>query len=155
MNPTCHPERPHHAKGLCKPCYYGARRKASTVLKAVDNERAKTWYRNNRASVLKKRRAEWAALPPEHKRALTRKKWLRERYEMSPDDYAAMIIAQGGKCGICEQPFKAIDVDHDHETGVVRGLLCRACNLGIAFFEKHAAKARLYLQAAASKHGAA
>lgn len=62
-----------------------------------------------------------------------------------------MLVAQGGKCAICDQPFKTIDVDHDHATGAVRGLLCRRCNLGVAFVEKLAAAAERYLAAAGAR----
>jgi hypothetical protein len=43
-----------------------------------------------------------------------------------------MIEAQGGTCAVC--PGEAQHVDHDHETGLVRGILCFNCNqaLGIA-----------------------
>lgn len=44
-----------------------------------------------------------------------------------------MIDAQGGVCAICrERP--AEHVDHDHDTGRVRGILCFTCNVGIANF---------------------
>lgn len=37
---------------------------------------------------------------------------------------------QGGRCGICRQPTPAASqvLDHDHKTGVCRGMLCRNCN---------------------------
>lgn len=38
------------------------------------------------------------------------------------------LEAQGGRCLICDQIPDKIVVDHDHRTGVVRGLLCGPCN---------------------------
>lgn len=54
--------------------------------------------------------------------------------------YAELEIAQEGRCGICgrtakqiaEQtgkPVRRLDIDHDHATMVIRGLLCRGCNM--------------------------
>lgn len=59
-----------------------------------------------------------------------RKTRLRYRYGLSHEDYARMLNAQGGLCAICLERA-ATDIDHDHKTNVVRGFLCRACNLGI------------------------
>lgn len=63
------------------------------------------------------------------------------KFGITPDQYREMLDAQGGVCAICEQPervrdarngrLKALAVDHDHETGAVRGLLCQNCNKGI------------------------
>lgn len=44
-----------------------------------------------------------------------------------------MLVAQAGCCLICKQNVK-LDVDHDHVTKAVRGLLCRHCNLGLGAF---------------------
>jgi hypothetical protein len=60
---------------------------------------------------------------------------LRRKYRMSIEDYDRMLAAQGGVCAICKGPSKRknglFDVDHDHKTGKVRGLLCHGCNTGI------------------------
>lgn len=56
------------------------------------------------------------------------------RYGISGSDYAALRERQGNRCAICNNPSPAgknLYVDHCHQTGVVRGLLCGACNLGL------------------------
>lgn len=63
----------------------------------------------------------------------------RRRYGMTPGDYEALLEAQGGACAICRGPqsakYRVFDVDHDHATGRVRGLLCRRCNTGLGYLE--------------------
>lgn len=61
------------------------------------------------------------------------------RYELTPAEYDALVDAQGNRCRICGEPPKNSDryglvVDHDHATGVIRGLLCNGCNLGLGLF---------------------
>ena len=58
---------------------------------------------------------------------------LRRRYGISAADADAMFDAQGGLCAIC-QTAPAVHVDHDHETGAVRALLCFNCNGGLGQF---------------------
>lgn len=49
-----------------------------------------------------------------------------------------MFASQGGVCAICRQPEgregRSLSVDHDHDSGVVRGLLCDSCNVGLGRF---------------------
>ena len=61
---------------------------------------------------------------------------LQREYGLSIDEYKAMLRAQGDACAICAQPpgERSLAVDHDHETGEVRGLLCSACNAGLGMF---------------------
>lgn len=51
-------------------------------------------------------------------------------YDLSPADYAKLLLKQGGRCAICRARPRStrLAVDHDHRTGVVRGLLCKRCN---------------------------
>lgn len=63
----------------------------------------------------------------------TRERHLVRKYKVSLADYNAMLVAQKGGCAICgaleRDQFKGVlHVDHCHETGRVRGLLCRGCN---------------------------
>jgi len=64
---------------------------------------------------------------------------LKYLYGITPADFDRMYVEQNGRCAICgkhQSDFKrALDVDHDHETKVIRGLLCRNCNLAIGKFK--------------------
>lgn len=60
---------------------------------------------------------------------------IKYRYGITEEDIDAMFIRQNGKCGICQKFIKrsgnkdeSINIDHDHVTNIVRGLLCRSCN---------------------------
>lgn len=55
-----------------------------------------------------------------------------KKYGLSPEAFAAMRISQSNQCAICGETFsKTPCVDHDHKTGIVRGLLCFGCNFAI------------------------
>jgi len=64
---------------------------------------------------------------------------LRKTYRMTEQDYQKLFDAQGGVCAVCSRPETAtragkamsLAIDHDHETGKVRGLLCGRCNTAI------------------------
>ena len=66
----------------------------------------------------------------------TRHRTILNTYGLDPDDYEQMRVSQGYMCAICEKPESEASrsrlvVDHDHDTGQVRGLLCQQCNTGI------------------------
>lgn len=49
-------------------------------------------------------------------------------YNLSPEAYEVLLVKQNRKCAICECSFR-LCVDHNHQTGFIRGLLCRRCNM--------------------------
>lgn len=59
------------------------------------------------------------------------------RYQITINEYHKLLDEQGGKCAIChcEITEQACRIDHDHNTGNVRGLLCVACNTGIGLLK--------------------
>lgn len=77
-------------------------------------------------------------------------------YGITLSDYDDMFIGQGGNCAICHLPQhdsrkNRLCVDHDHVSGMVRGLLCSNCNVGIGLLkddERILLNAIQYLRAA-------
>ena len=63
---------------------------------------------------------------------------LRDVFGISIEDYEELQDSQGARCAICgrhQSEFnKRFAVDHCHETGDIRGLLCFTCNVGIGYF---------------------
>lgn len=63
----------------------------------------------------------------------TRHYHLRGRYGVGAEEVAQLVIAQGGLCAVC-QKRPATQVDHDHKTGDVRGVVCLLCNAAMGAF---------------------
>lgn len=86
--------------------------------------------REMRSQVQDRRRAD----PVKRRRDLDRR--LSRKYGMTEEDFGILWDQQMGRCAICQISFDKDrpHVDHDHESGEVRGLLCSLCNPGIGFF---------------------
>lgn len=92
--------------------------------KDCDHARVRIYHKNNRDK-------------------LTRQQLIshrRRQYGITEEQYNNMILSQNNLCAICNKPSnKTLHIDHDHETGQVRGLLCSNCNTGIGFFKEDVA----------------
>lgn len=82
------------------------------------------------------------------RKAAAHEKRVQKVYGLAEGDYADLYAYQGGKCAICRRATgrsKRLAVDHDHQTGEVRGLLCSTCNKIIGFLrDDRAAVYRMY-----------
>lgn len=93
------------------------------------------WYAENKDSHLAGRRSYYR----ENREAILTATASRNRkrlYGLTTDMVATMIALQGGTCAICKTPIeaKSAHVDHNHDSGKVRGILCSSCNLGLGKF---------------------
>ena len=117
---------------------------------AADPERARDKSRRWRAAHPEHSRAlhaaemrRWRAANPGEVRAMDR--W--RKYGLTPEAFAELVAAHDGHCAICDRVPKRLVIDHDHDTGVVRGLLCDPCNIRVGWIEKEGLAAALaYLQ---------
>ena len=115
----CHPDVPHLAKGFCKNCYAN-------------------YLRDPSCRIIKHRltRNRMAGCHPDRQHFA--KGFCRTCYEKHLKygiDYSAAYANVQGKCEICKKHFDILDIDHDHRTGKVRGLVCNACNMLIGKVE--------------------
>lgn len=62
---------------------------------------------------------------------------LKNYYGLTVEQYEQLVVDQHGACAICgnTEPRGRLVVDHDHSTGVVRGLLCHKCNQALGLFK--------------------
>ena len=130
--------------------YHGGTRGKQRNCKACVSEFGKAWYLANkekRGLQNKARRdanpgessrnvAAWRAANPEKgKRARRRHAWKCYGIDLTVEEYDVMFEAQGGRCLGCRRHqselSRSLAVDHDHDTGAVRGLLCARCNTAI------------------------
>jgi hypothetical protein len=132
----------------------------STYCAECQKAQTRAWNAANREKIAA-RNAAWAAANPDRKKRDHRQYWLK-LYGLDQAAYAAMLADQGGVCAICRLPEQYIDprtgeprrlaVDHCHETGKVRGLLCGRCNRSIGQFandHERLTRAAEYLKKAA------
>lgn len=112
-------------RGECKECAARIRREAYVADPEPYKKASSKWQRENR------KRASATKLALYHKNPgrynATRRNW---KYKLADGQYESMLSAQGGGCAICGGS-KRLSVDHCHDTGVVRGILCFHCNTAI------------------------
>lgn len=89
-------------------------------------------------------RPEQDDMTPEERSTYGREWHLQRKFNITGEEFARMLVAQGGVCATCKQPethryksgkLKELAVDHDHQSLTVRGLLCFNCNQGIGRFK--------------------
>lgn len=119
------------------------------------NKVNREYYKNNKERLLKLG-LEWKKNNPDKRkkhvynwREKNPEKYLEhmlKRFNLTLDQYKNMLSEQSNVCKICMKPeigidprnnkIKRLSIDHNHNTGKVRGLLCQKCNTMIGFFNE-------------------
>jgi hypothetical protein len=98
------------------------------------NERRRAYSNFHKQEINERKRAYYHSHKQDIKPILRRGQ-LKRQYGISPADYDALLVKQDGVCATCGKPSEeTLCVDHCHETGTVRGLLCRQCNFALGCF---------------------
>lgn len=82
----------------------------------------------------------WQLNNPEKHAEAGRRISLRRKFGLTVADYEEILQEQKGVCKICGKPCATgnrLAVDHNHDTGQVRGLLCYRCNTHLGWLECH------------------
>lgn len=131
---STNPSRRDKLNCYCRPCAreYGRDIASRRRITHPDYqpEYNKRYYSENRDKVNAQNRKWAAGSVGQRSNFITR---LRREYSLSVEDFAWLLHGQGFKCGGCMDPLdvtakRGIHVDHCHDSGLVRGLLCAACN---------------------------
>jgi hypothetical protein len=128
----------------CKACNLAARAAKYRENPHRARERAAQWQRDN-PEQYQARQREY--VESGKKSIANRKSHLKRKYGLTLEAFEALLASQGGGCAICGRT-DADNVDHDHGTGQVRGILCFKCNVAIGLVDEdpdraHAAAAYL------------
>lgn len=109
--------------------------------RAKQDQATRNWQQSNREKIRKWNKAykrQRAADRPEQFKAYERKCRLKRMYKVTPEWFNEQSTKQNGLCAICNRPpgQKGLCIDHCHETGKVRKLLCSQCNTGLHKMER-------------------
>lgn len=103
--------RPHPTvSAMCKKCHNAKHRKKYLEESIEDRKKRQEWMRRGHLS---------------------------RKYGLTTEEFSAMILKQQNKCKICECDLDDPQIDHDHDTGKIRGLLCRPCNMSLGLLKEN------------------
>lgn len=78
---------------------------------------------------------KYSEIHRERKKPAYHKSLLKLKHSMSVEDYNNLLVKQDHKCALCNKHVSELErrlaVDHCHETGRIRGLLCMPCNTSL------------------------
>ena len=121
----------------CKTCNLAAKHARYVANPEPAKERTRRWREENPNLY---REAQERFRASGGKAIADRRSHLKRKHGITLQDYERMLADQTGTCAICGRAPRSdisLHVDHDHETGRIRGLLCFKCNNALGDFEDH------------------
>lgn len=119
----------------CKDC-----RKIAMKKLRDEKQYNKKYYEKNKEQEKRRTLSNYYAFKKDPAKKLKwRENQLKVKYNITLEDWDSMYEEQGYKCAVCnsDEPVGngVLHVDHCHDTGIVRGLLCHHCNTGLGSFK--------------------
>ena len=125
-------------RGDCIDCNLAEKARRNAANPEPARDRVRRWRADpGNAERLKGHRDRYRA--DGRKKVSDRASYLKRKYDITLEDYDSKMVEQGGVCGICgrePRPDISLHVDHNHETGELRGLLCFPCNVTIGLLRE-------------------
>ena len=114
------------------------------------NAKWKRYYERNKERMIARTREYEKNNPSKIKRKIWNRNSMMTRYGITEEYYKKLREEQKQKCAMCNTKFeeKTVHIDHSHQTGKIRGILCVPCNMGLGFIEKEGflKKAQAYIR---------
>ena len=129
----------HGLQSRCKIC----RNKTSVIYNSLNKDKIKKKYNEN-IEFIRKRDVGRNNTITKNGLTSARERTIKTRYKITAEEYLQMIEDQDNKCAICRKEetaksryggIRALNIDHHHESGRVRGLLCTRCNQAIGLLK--------------------
>lgn len=129
---TCHTGRIAHVRGLCRSCYDKELKLSQPDYAKRQAQNTSRWHNLNKDRV-KGYAREYTSQGRVKKRSRARDREARlAAFGLTLADEVELLSQQNNCCPICGiRPKRQFDIDHDHETGLFRGLICHRCNKGL------------------------
>lgn len=125
--------------GVCIECRKKRRKERyREETKEEENARSRAWYHGNKTKAGSYNK-EYLASPQGVYGQF--KRYLKNNFKLTPEEYTRMMDEQLGSCAICNTALITCEdkyrphIDHCHNTGEIRGILCHYCNVGLGMFK--------------------
>lgn len=128
---TMHYKRLHYSDPTKRAQRREYRREYNKKNAGMLREKHRRYYDTNQEVIAERKRSRRKE-NPDASRTWKRRTRVKQ-YRLTLEEFDALLTGQGGVCAVCGNPPKLgnLHIDHCHETGRVRGLLCAGCNTSI------------------------
>lgn|SRR4030066_570007 len=104
-------------------------------------------YKHGHSPAHKAAVLRWRKKHPEQYKTMLRRQRLKSKYGLTEEAYNALLTSQNNLCALCKQPLNHDkQVDHDHKTNKIRGIIHSKCNLGLGHFDDDVTKLALAIE---------
>lgn len=146
MSKKCkkHQESPRSPHGGCLECRREKSREWNKKNRKHCRSKNRQYYLEKKEKISERKKRNYKEDPEKYKKK-ARGYQLKKQYNMTLEEYDELLKTQNFVCAICGLPetqhsnkkgkVDSLRVDHDHDTGKIRGLLCSRCNFGLGHFQ--------------------